>query len=139
LIAIRAPDWAPALSLTGGDWWPFAVGLTLFWLGVALRWWGILTLGRYFQLTVVVQKDQPVVEAGPYRLLRHPGYAGALLLMLGIGLTFDNLLSLVACTVLPSLAVLRRIRVEEETLSRELGEPYRDYARHTSRLIPGVW
>jgi protein-S-isoprenylcysteine O-methyltransferase Ste14 len=138
-VASQAPDWAPGLSLSDGGWWPFVAGLVLFWCGVALRWWGVLTLGRYFQLTVVVQEGQQVIQTGPYRYLRHPGYAGALLLMLGIGLAFDNLLSVVACIVLPLLGALRRIKVEEDTLSRELGETYRTYAQRTSRLIPGVW
>lgn len=111
----------------------------LFWAGLALRWWAVLTLGRYFQLTVVVQRDQPVVERGPYRLLRHPGYTGALLFMLGIGFAFDNVLSVLACLFVPLLGVLSRIHVEEELLGRELGEPYRDYSRRTRRLIPGVW
>ena len=138
-IAQKAPDWAPGLSLSDGGWWPVVVGLVLFWTGAALRWWAVLTLGRYFQLTVVVQRDQPVIERGPYRILRHPGYTGALLFMLGLGFGFDNLLSVLACLLIPPIGVLPRIRVEEETLGRELGEPYRAYSRRTRRLIPGVW
>jgi protein-S-isoprenylcysteine O-methyltransferase Ste14 len=59
--------------------------------------------------------------------------------MLGIGVAFDNLLSVVACIVLPLVGALRRIEVEEDTLSRELGDSYKTYAQRTSRLIPGVW
>jgi protein-S-isoprenylcysteine O-methyltransferase Ste14 len=138
-VAARAPDWAPGLSLSGGARWPFLVGVAVFWAGAALRWWAIATLGRFFQLTVVVQEGQSVVDRGPYKVLRHPSYTGALLIFLGIGFACDNALSVLACLVLPGVAFLRRIHVEEAVLTRELGEPYRAYARRTRRLIPGVW
>jgi protein-S-isoprenylcysteine O-methyltransferase Ste14 len=138
-VALLAPDWAPGLSLSGGAWWPFALGGAVFCAGAALRWWAILTLGRFFVLTVVVQEGQTVVDRGPYRVLRHPSYTGALLIYLGVGLACDNALSVAACVLAPSMAFLRRIGVEEDVLARELGEPYRAYMRRTRRLIPGVW
>jgi len=138
-LAARAPDWVPGLSLSDGGWWPFVVGLGLFWAGAALRWWAIATLGRLFQLTVVVQADHAVVDRGPYAVLRHPSYTGALLIYAGVGFACDNALSVLVCVALPGIAFLRRIRVEEDVLLRELGEPYRAYARRTRRLIPGVW
>jgi protein-S-isoprenylcysteine O-methyltransferase Ste14 len=137
--ALRAPDWVPALSLSGGAAWPFVVGLAIFWMGAGLRWWAIHTLGRFFQLTVVVQEGQTVVDTGPYRALRHPSYTGALLMYLGLGVACDNALSVVLSVALVLAAFLRRIRVEEAVLAHELGEPYRAYARRTRRLIPGVW
>ena len=139
VLALRFPRWAPGLSLSGGAVWPFVLGAVVFWSGAALRWWSVATLGRFFQLTVVVQEGQTVVDRGPYRLLRHPSYTGALVILLGVGIACDNALSVAACVVLPALGFLRRISVEEELLARELGEPYRAYARRTRRLIPGVW
>jgi isoprenylcysteine carboxyl methyltransferase (ICMT) family protein YpbQ len=41
---------------------------------VALRGWSFAALGQYFTFTVMVSSDQPVVTAGPYRVLRHPSY-----------------------------------------------------------------
>ena len=52
--------------------------------GLALRLWAIRTLGRWFTSTVMVQDGQTVVESGPYRVLRHPSYTGALLTALGV-------------------------------------------------------
>ena len=139
VLALHFPRWAPGLSLADGAVWPFALGAAVFWAGAALRWWAILTLGRFFRLTVVVQEGQPVIDRGPYAVLRHPSYAGALLIYLGAGIACDNVLSVLVCLLLPGLAFLRRINVEEALLARELGEPYRAYARRTRRLIPGVW
>jgi protein-S-isoprenylcysteine O-methyltransferase Ste14 len=138
-IALRGPDWVPGLSLSGGAWWPYVVGLVLFWAGVTVRWWGVLTLGRFFQLTVVIQEGHRVVQDGPYRWIRHPGYSGTVLLFLGVGFACDNLLSVVACPGLTLIGLLRRVHVEEAELTRQLGDAYRDYARRTRRLIPGVW
>ena len=63
--------------------WPraeeFAVGIVVMWAGIGLRLWAFRTLGRYFTFRVMTSHDQPVVTNGPYRLLRHPSYAGALL------------------------------------------------------------
>ena len=139
LVAIRAPHFAPGLSISDGAWWPFVVGLAIYWAGVGLRWWGVMTLGSYFKLTVVVEADHKVVDCGPYRVIRHPGYSGAILIFLGLGLVLDNWVSVAAAMLVPIPGMLRRIHVEEAELTSAIGEPYRSYSRRTSRLIPGVW
>ncbi len=115
------------------------VGTLLMWLGLAIRAWAVATLGRAFRTTVEVDSDQPVVTSGPYRRVRHPSYTGLLLVLAGLGLCLGNWFGLVICTVLPGLAVLRRIRIEEAELARVLGEPYREYRLRTKRLVPGLW
>ncbi len=116
-----------------------AVGLFLMALGLALREWSVVTLGRFFTVDVAVQAGHAVVDRGPYRLIRHPSYSGALLAALGAGLAFGNWISL-ALAAFPALAMLVwRIRVEEDALARGLGEPYRAYMRRTKRLIPFAW
>jgi protein-S-isoprenylcysteine O-methyltransferase Ste14 len=117
------------------------VGLSLgvLWAGIGLRWWSFLTLGRYFTVTVMTSAHQPVIAAGPYRVLRHPSYAGLLLALGGLGLGFRNWLSLAALLLLPLLGLLNRIRVEEAALSATLGSAYATFADHRKRLIPFVW
>jgi len=114
-------------------------GTVVMWLGLAIRAWAVVSLGQAFRTTVEVDGDQPVVTRGPYRWVRHPSYTGLLLLMAGLGLSLASWLGLLVCTVVPGLAILRRIRVEEEELARVLGEPYRAYHRRTRRLVPGLW
>ena len=87
----------------------------------------------------MIQEGHRLVTSGPYRYVRHPGYAGSLLAALGIGVALGNLLSLAAMFLLPLVALLRRIAVEEAALEAALGERYREYARSTRRLVPGVW
>lgn len=107
--------------------------------GIALRIWAILTLDRFFTFVVGIADDHRVVQHGPYRVVRHPGYAGALLALAGAGIALGNWLSLLLIVVLPGLALGVRINVEETTLGAALGAEYHLYASRTARLIPGLW
>lgn len=107
--------------------------------GVALRVWANETLGRYFTRTLRVSTDQSVVSAGPYRLLRHPGYLGDILLWSGAAFTTLNWIAFVVVTLATFLAYSYRIHVEEAMLQETLGAPYRAYASHTRRLIPFIY
>jgi protein-S-isoprenylcysteine O-methyltransferase Ste14 len=123
--------------------WPradlFAVGIVVMWAGIGLRLWAFRTLGRYFTFRVMTSHDQAVVTNGPYRVLRHPSYAGALLACLGIGIVQANWISLAAIVVIPLIGMVNRIRVEERALLDTLGDRYREYATGRKRLVPFVW
>jgi len=119
-----APREIAALILLGG--------------GLALRWSAILTLGRFFTADVAIHQDHRVVDAGPYRYIRHPSYTGLLLAFLGLGVFFDNWLSVGVLIVPITLAILHRIRLEESVLCATLGAPYYAYRARTKRLIPHV-
>ena len=120
---------------TDAEW----LGLMLMWCGIALRLWSFQTLGRYFTFTVQTSEDQQVVSTGPYRVIRHPGYAGVLLAVMGIGFVMDNWISLMVLTAGAAGGLVYRIRVEEGALSRDLGGRYQDYARNRKSLVPFVW
>ena len=109
------------------------------WLGIGLRWWSIRTLGRYFTYRVMTSATQPVIAAGPYRLLRHPSYLGMVLALAGSGLSLGNWLSLASLVALPLVGLLIRIRVEEAALPHSLGPAYAAYARSRKRLLPFIW
>ena len=80
-----------------------------------------------------------IMDRGPYRILRHPSYTGALVAFLGIGIALDNWLAIATIVLLPLVAVLVRIRYEETRLAKSLGAEYGEYAARTRRLMPGVW
>jgi protein-S-isoprenylcysteine O-methyltransferase len=107
--------------------------------GVALRWYSIWYLGRFFTVDVAIAAEHRLIDTGPYRRIRHPAYTGALLAFLGLGLLFHNALSLVVLTAPITLAFLNRIRIEERVLRAGLGVPYVDYSRRTKMLIPGIF
>jgi protein-S-isoprenylcysteine O-methyltransferase Ste14 len=115
------------------------VTLVLMVAGLSIRWWAIVVLGRYFTTNVAVHEQQPVMQSGPYRFVRHPSYVGALLAFAGIGIVMHNWLSILVLLVPVMLALLYRIAVEERALLATLGAPYAEYCRQTKRLIPGIF
>jgi protein-S-isoprenylcysteine O-methyltransferase Ste14 len=117
----------------------FCLGVLCILLGVALRWYAIDTLGRYFTRDVAVSADQPVVQRGPYAWVRHPAYSGTFLTMLGVGLALTNWASL--CALLPCvfLGHFYRVRVEEQALVQIIGQPYRAYMHRTRRFVPWLF
>ena len=115
------------------------IGLGLLWCGIALRFWSFRTLGRYFTFIVQTSGDQPVITTGPYRVIRHPSYAGILLAVMGLGLFIGNWLSLAGLTLALACGLVFRIRVEERALLQNLGDDYRNYAATHKRLVPFIW
>jgi protein-S-isoprenylcysteine O-methyltransferase Ste14 len=114
------------------------VGVAVMVLGLGLRAWAVLTLGRAFRTTVETSPDQTVVERGPYRVVRHPSYSGLLLIVLGFEVS-TRVWPAIVLTLLPLVAVVRRIDVEERHLVTALGPAYAAYRERTRRLVPGVW
>lgn len=114
-------------------------GLGVMAGGLLLKVWAMLTLGRYYTRTLRVAGDQPVVDTGPYRRIRHPGYLAAIAMWVGFGLTLAGRLAAGAIGVMMALAYGRRVAAEEALLRDALGEPYREYARRTWRLVPPLY
>ncbi len=114
-------------------------GYAIFVIGILLRWYSIIHLGRFFTIDVAIAADHQLVDTGPYRFLRHPSYTGALLAFAGFALVMRNWASVVAITVPIFLAFLYRIHVEERALLAALGDRYRAYMQRTKRLIPFVY
>ena len=95
--------------------------------------------GKYFTVVVKTSDDQPVVERGPYRVLRHPSYAGLLLAFVGAGLMVGNWVAAAGAVGVVSIALVYRLRIEERALTAALGDRYREFAASRARLIPYVW
>ena len=116
-----------------------AMGLGLFAVGALLRWWSVWHLGRFFTVNVAVAADHHVVDTGPYQWVRHPSYSGLLLQIAGFGLTLGTLPALATVLILPTLALLHRIRVEEAVLCAHLPDSYPSYAARTKKIVPLVF
>jgi len=135
VIAINVPS----LRFGANTRRTLVLGIAIAWLGVLLRVWAVWSLGRFFQRDVMIQKDHVVWRGGPYRLLRHPAYAGTLISYLGFGLAIGSWVGALVWVAIVAAAYVPRIRVEEAELTRALGDAYRDYACRTARLVPGLW
>ena len=104
--------------------------------GVTLRLVAIRTLGRFYSHHVIRHDAHAIVSTGPYRLIRHPAYAGMLLGHAGLIVFFFNWPALVLLIGL-AWVLSWRIRVEERTLL--VLPAYSTYAAQHARLVPGVW
>lgn len=106
--------------------------------GLALSLWSFLSMPTmavgHYQLA-----DQPLVERGPYRFVRHPIYAGALLLWsaLTVGTASVAVLLVVLLYVIP--AYLCYIHGEERMVLRRYGDAYREYRRRVGMLVPRLF
>ncbi len=117
----------------------FWTGIGVMFVGGILRRHCFRVLGASFKAVVDVGPDQAIVERGAYRFVRHPSYAAAILLFVGIGLALTNWVSLFVLVVMAIAVYGYRIHVEEAALLATLGEPYRDYMARTRRIVPFVW
>jgi protein-S-isoprenylcysteine O-methyltransferase len=134
---ILASTRVPAAAITNRA--VFWAGCMLFALGLALRWYSIVYLGRFFTVNVAIHSGHEVIDTGPYRFVRHPSYTGALLAFLGLALCLANWWSLVLIMVPVFWAFARRMSVEESALANALGAPYVQYMGRTKRLAPFIY
>ena len=115
------------------------VGIGLMLGGMALRFWANQVLGRFYTRTLRLAADQPVIDHGPYKVLRHPGYSGVLVMWAGAGLATLNWVAAAAVIVGTCGVYCYRIRCEEDMLRSALGQPYETYRARTWRLVPFVY
>jgi protein-S-isoprenylcysteine O-methyltransferase Ste14 len=128
----------PHAALPHG-WMLASAGVMLFLAGLILRWWAIITLGRFFTVDVTIEKDHELVERGPFCIVRHPSYTGVLLAFVGLGLSFRNWAALLVILIPIGAAFIHRMNVEEDALSYALGARYADYMKRTKRLLPFIY
>lgn len=120
-------------------WCVCGIGYLMLIMGLAGMTWAE-AVNKFFEPTVRIQTDRGhhVIDTGPYAIIRHPGYAFAALIILGMPLALGSIGALIPA-VFAYLLLILRILLEERTLRSEL-PGYRQYAERVRyRLIPGVW
>ncbi len=119
--------------------WLIIIGIILILLGYTFAAWAMAE-NRFFSSVVRIQTERGhvVCDSGPYRFVRHPGYAGNILALFGIVLALNSAWTLIPATVASIIAVIRTV-LEDQALQEELSG-YRDYAQRVRyRLIPGIY
>ncbi len=117
----------------------YAAALVLYIIGQAIMQWARYT-NRFFSSVVRIQTDrgQTVCKSGPYRYVRHPGYAGGMLFEIVTGLVLGSWWACIP-QLFAALLLVWRTGMEDKTLQAEL-PGYSDYAKETHyRLVPGIW
>lgn len=126
--------WSPEL--------PLAVHIAAF--GVIALGYAVvvsaMAVNTFFAASVRTQteRNQKVIDTGPYGIVRHPGYVGACLADLALALALGSFWALIPAVMAVILFVVRTA-LEDNTLMEEL-DGYRDYAQRVPfRLVPGIW
>jgi protein-S-isoprenylcysteine O-methyltransferase Ste14 len=126
--------WSPVFPL-----WLIVLGIFLIAFGYTFSAWAFME-NQFFASVVRIQTDRGhvVCDRGPYRIVRHPGYAGNILPLPGIVLALSSLWAIIPATVALVIVVIRTA-LEDQTLQEEL-PGYQEYARRVRyRLFPGIF
>jgi len=110
-------------------------GLGLSILAVVWLLWADTILVEHFDHGL---DNRELITRGPFRVVRHPRYAGLLSLKAGFALTFASVLGWLSLAVAVAL-VRRRIQLEENHLRGVFGQTYESYVRRTARILPGFY
>jgi protein-S-isoprenylcysteine O-methyltransferase Ste14 len=119
--------------------WLQAAGFILMIAGLVLLGWA-MGQNPHFESTVRIQADQNhrVIETGPYRIVRHPGYVAGISVFIGMALVLNSWWALLPA-ILSAVNLVARTSAEDRFLQQNL-HGYRDFAKRTRyRLVPGIW
>ncbi|MBI4670081.1 MAG: isoprenylcysteine carboxylmethyltransferase family protein [Chloroflexi bacterium] len=126
--------WLPALA-PEVQWF----GVVLMIAGSIISSWA-LVVNKFFSGVVRIQTERghTVVNSGPYKFVRHPGYAGALLYYIGAPLGLGAFGAMLPALFIIGVLIVRTA-LEDQTLQQELAG-YSEYAKQTRyRLLPRIW
>jgi len=119
--------------------WVFYPAEALFIAGSVMTAWSYSLLGTQLSPYAEVMPDHRVIEDGPYRYIRHPGYLGQIVAMIGLGLALQSWVALLVIVIAAVAVLVYRIHIEEELMAAELGARYTDYMARTRRILPFIW
>jgi protein-S-isoprenylcysteine O-methyltransferase Ste14 len=148
--------WVIAISISVGYWlsfiiastrigriyhWNtfFIIGSVLVLIGLIIRVTSILTLKKQFTYTVTRIENHELIETGLYKIIRHPGYLGQLIIFFGISACLSNWLSILLMIIPVLFGYLNRINIEEKFLVKQMGQKYLDYQKRTKKLVPTIY
>ena len=135
LLASWIFNWLNFGSLPAWVGW---LGIIVGLFGLTLRWWANRVLGAFYTRTLKVIENQSIVRAGPYRLIRHPGYLGSILIWVGATAATTNWIVLLGVLIVMIGVYVYRIQNEEKMLLA-MNADYAEYRKGTWRLIPSIY
>jgi protein-S-isoprenylcysteine O-methyltransferase Ste14 len=113
-------------------------GIILNVLGVTEAIWVRICLGSNWRSYVTYKENQELITSGPYRFVRHPIYAGLMLMFL-VTILYYGTLFLSIIFIAAAVNFIYRTKQEEKLMIRLFGEKYLDYMKRTKSLIPWIY
>ncbi|MBU2768056.1 isoprenylcysteine carboxylmethyltransferase family protein [Acidithiobacillus ferrivorans] len=114
------------------------VACSLLAAGLLLRSYAVITLKNHFTVDLAIQQGHQLIRHGPYRIVRHPSYTGALLCFSGLALSVGYWGTTLIILIPVISAYIWRITKEEHILTKAFGDIYLEYSSSTYRLVPGI-
>lgn len=127
------------LEISGNGLLMMNAGSVIIIAGVALRWYSIRVLGRFFTRDVAIRENHRIVRSGPYRILRHPSYSGYLLAVTGIAVALNNWAASAEILIVNLAIYVHRMRIEESALRLAFGDAYIAYQAETKMIVPFIY
>lgn len=117
-------------TLTGA-----VLGVLLTWLGIGLAIWARYHLAEYWSARVTIKEGHQLIRTGPYAHFRHPIYSGLILATIGSALVIGKWRCVLGL-VLTVLGYCIKARKEEEMLTQQFGDAFREHQKHAGFLLP---
>ena len=117
--------------------WAQAMGAFICVSGLLLTLWARWTLGGNWSSSVTFKQGHELIQAGPYRFVRHPIYTGLLVMALGTAVDIGQLRCWLALPLM-AVAFLIKLKQEEKLLLRHFPQEYPIYKRKVKALVPFV-
>jgi protein-S-isoprenylcysteine O-methyltransferase Ste14 len=111
------------------------LGVLLTWLGIGLAIWARYHLAEYWSARVTIKEDHQLICTGPYAHFRHPIYSGLILATIGSALVIGKWRCVLG-TLLALIGYCIKTRKEEQMLTLQFGEAFREHQKHTGFLLP---
>jgi protein-S-isoprenylcysteine O-methyltransferase Ste14 len=137
-VAVSVIDWAYFRN-AHNNLFLSVIGLIIIATGIMFRIWAIRTLGKHFTPTVQVKEDYQLITSGPYSVVRHPSYLGAMWAMVGTSVFLNSIIGIIISFGCMFYAYYIRIDTEERALSELFGKKYSEYQKKVKKLIPFIW
>ena len=114
------------------------LGLVLTILGLSFAIWARLVIGKNWSPLIHVKHDHELMQTGPYRIVRHPIYAGLMLSTLGTAIAYGFFSGFIGFSLV-AVAWGYKARLEESVMLEQFGHQYDQYRQNVKGLIPWVW
>lgn len=137
-VAISVVDWGYFIT-PNNNLLLSVIGVIIIIIGIAFRFWAIKTLGSHFTPTIQIKDDHALITSGPYSIVRHPSYLGAMCAIVGTAIFLNSLTGTIFSFACMFYAYYIRISTEEKVLVDLFGKRYHNYQERVKKLIPFIW
>ncbi len=108
-------------------------------IGLSIRIYSMRKLNKSYTRILQTTKQQKLYTSGLYKIIRHPGYLGTILIWISFGFAIENYIVIFIAIPLTLIAYSYRIISEEKMLLNQFGQEYSNYQKKSWRLFPFIW